>query len=76
MFSRDKSLFQKNQADNVETLINEAINGITKRDILPNTAQPLQGEVEAMYFNDINHFFENSLSRRIMGIKQDLFEGK
>ncbi|MBR1598160.1 MAG: hypothetical protein IJ661_04495 [Lachnospiraceae bacterium] len=76
MFRRNEPQFKKEQENNIQLLINEAVDGITERDILPNTAQPLQGEVEAMYFNALNQFFETSLSRRIMNIDQDLYEGK
>lgn len=76
MFLRDEPNFKENQDRHVKILIEEAVRGVTQRDVLPNTAQPLQGEVEAMYFNDINHFFENSISRRVMKYKQDLYEGK
>lgn len=76
MFLRDEPKFRKSQDRHVKILIEEAVNGVTQRDVLPNTAQPLQGEVEAMYFSDINHFFENSISRRVMQYKQDLYEGK
>lgn len=37
----------------MKILIEEAVSGVTQRDVLPNTAQPLQGEVEAMYFNEL-----------------------
>lgn len=76
MFRRNEPQFEEEQEKNVERLINEAVSGVTERDILPNTAQPLQGEVEAMYFNSLNQFFETSLSRRIMNSNQDLYEGK
>ena len=76
MFIRDNMEFKEAQKEHIHILIDEARDGITQRDVLPNTAQPLQGEVEAMYFNEINRFFENSISRRIMKRNQDLFEGK
>lgn len=76
MFFRDESKFKESQNHHVEILVEEAVSGVTQRDVLPNTAQPLQGEVEAMYFSDINHFFENSISRRVMKNRQDVYEGK
>lgn len=76
MFLRDEPQFKKLQNDHVKILLEEAVGGVTQRDVLPNTAQPLQGEVEAMYFSDINHFFENSISRRVMQHGQDLYERK
>lgn len=76
MFLRDEAKFKSSQDRHVKILTEEAVSGVTQRDVLPNTAQPLQGEVEAMYFNDIDHFFENSISRRVMKHRQDLYEGK
>lgn len=76
MFLRDEAKFKKSQEHHVKVLTEEAVQGVTQRDVLPNTAQPLQGEVEAMYFSDINHFFENSISRKVMKHTQDLYEGK
>lgn len=76
MFLRDEPGFKESQNRRVKILVEEAASGVTQRDVLPNTAQPLQGEVEAMYFSDINHFFENSISRRVMKHGQDLYEGK
>ncbi|MCM1179020.1 MAG: hypothetical protein NC347_02095 [Clostridium sp.] len=76
MFLRDSLEFKNKQKKHLEILMQEATGGITKRDILPNTAQPLQGEVEAMYFVELRHFFENSISRRIMNSRQDLYDGK
>ncbi|MBQ9200171.1 MAG: hypothetical protein IJ141_08340 [Lachnospiraceae bacterium] len=76
MFLRDELSFKAKQEEHMKDLLEEISTGVIEMDILPNTAQPLQGEVEAMYFNEINRFFENSISRRIMTRNQDLYEGE
>ena len=76
MYMRDTAEFQEEQERIIGELVNEAKNGVTKLDILPNMAQPLQGEVEAMYFKSIRVFFENSISHKVMALHQDLHEGK
>lgn len=76
MLKRDSAEYQKNKERFIEKLVDEAVTGITKLDTLPNMAQPLQGEVEAMYFKTIRNFFENSVSHKAMTIHQDVYEGK
>lgn len=76
MYLRDTAKYQKEQEVFQKALVEEAVKGITKLDTLPNMAQPLQGEVEAMYFKSLRDFFENSVSHRIMSFGQDVCEGK
>ena len=76
MFIRDGADYQRKQELFISMLVEEAVTGVTKMDTLPNMVQPLQGEVEAMYFKSIRDFFENSISHRVMSIHQDLYEGK
>ncbi|MBR1742460.1 MAG: hypothetical protein IJ733_11470 [Lachnospiraceae bacterium] len=57
-----------------KSLIGEAVGGQTKLDTLPNTAQPLYGEMEAMYFKSIRNFFRNNIFRSIIDRPQDLYE--
>lgn len=76
LYERDTAEYQKTQENFINLLVDDAMSGETKLDTLPNMAQPLQGEVEAMYFKSIRNFFETSISHRIMSLHQDLFEGK
>ena len=76
MFLRDSIEYRKEQTILIKKLVDEAVNGITVLDTLPDIAQPLQEEAEAMYFESVRNFFENTISHRIMTIHQDLYEGK
>lgn len=72
MFERDTIEFQKKQEKMIELLVNEAITGKTKIDVLDNSGRCLWcPEAEAMYFKSISDFFQNSISKRIMNINQD-----
>ena len=75
MDKRSTSMNAQEQYSIIADLVQEAASGETKVDVLPNTAQPLHGEIEAMYFKAIRNFFENVISKRIMTQSQDLCEG-
>lgn len=72
MIKREEFDFLSEQNRRYGVLFDEINNGVIKRDILPNTAQPLQGEVEAVYFSKINRFFSNSISHMVMSNNQDI----
>ena len=76
MYQRDMASYQERQQRILEKLVDEAANGITKCDTLPNKAQPLQNEVEAMYFNSIRIFFTKMISHKVMSYDQDIYEGR
>ena len=77
MYKRDTIEYQSKQLKNIEMLVNEAINGVTKMDKLDNSGRALFcPEAEAMYFNAIRTFFENSISKRVMDYNQDNSETK
>lgn len=66
MYKRDTAEFRAIQSSRIEMLIGEAVKGVTKRDTLPNSAQPLQGEVEVVYFKKMRDFMENVIVKRII----------
>ena len=68
MYLRDGIDFKEEQRKHVQSLVNEGVEGITQKDVLPNSAQPLQGEVEAMYFKEMREFLENSVSEIVMEV--------
>ena len=76
MSCRGSVRYNKRKQAIINELVDEAITGDTKIDTLPNTAQPLQGEVEAMYFKEIRSFMENSVSQLVMTRGQDIYIGE
>ncbi len=74
MYSRTEMLYE--QKKNINILMQEGLQGVTKRDVLPNTAPPLEGEIEAMYFNELRMFLKTSIAARCMSLNQDLCGGK
>ena len=77
VYKRDTIEYQKIQEKNIELLVNEAMTGKTKMDVLDNSGRCLWCfEAEAMYFKAIRDFFENSISKRVMDINQDNSEFK
>lgn len=75
MLNRRMVGYEAERKKEINILLGEALNGITEMDILPNSAQPMHGEVEAMYFKSIRNFMENTISRTIMNHDQDIFRG-
>lgn len=75
MFERDQLQYINTQFKNISSLVNEAVTSKTKVDALSNSAQPLRGEAEAMYFKAIRVFFENIVSRKIMNHNHDVYRG-
>lgn len=63
---------QKTRKQIREQLVKEGVNGQTVMDILPNTAYPLQGESEAMYFKYAREFLKTSVAHKIMERNQDI----
>ena len=71
-FERDTKEFQERQEKIIEKLIKEAVTGETKMDTLDNSGRCLFcSEAEAMYFQKVRNFFENSISKRVMTRNQD-----
>ena len=71
-FERDTKEFQERQEKIIEKLIKEAVTGETKMDTLDNSGRCLFcPEAEAMYFQKVRNFFENSISKRVMTRNQD-----
>ena len=75
MIGMEKSL-REIENHRIKELIEEAVSGITKMDILPNKAQPLQREGEKAYFKEMRDFMENSIAVRTAAVANDVFEGK
>ncbi len=57
-----------------ETLVLEGITGKTVKDTLPNTAYPMTGEAEAMYFENAREFLKTSLAYNVMCCHQDIVD--
>ena len=66
MYARDTIEYKNKSKENINKLVLELTTGITKRDVLPKGGQYMQGEAEAMYFQSLKDFFENSISHFIM----------
>ena len=75
MYARETDEYRKKSELRIEKLVQENASGITERDTLPNTAQPLHGEVEAMYFNAMRAFLESGIIRDIVNRDIKPFEG-
>lgn len=73
MDARTSLEYVKTQTQRRKHLVNEGVSGETVRDILPNTAYPLHGESEAMYFKNARDFLKTGLAHRIIGADQDIF---
>ena len=72
-YKRDTKEYKLKREQFINLLVEEAASGITKMDTLDETGRCLFcGEAEAMYFKAIRNFFENSISKRIMTINQDI----
>ena len=66
MYARDTIEFKQESKKHIDILMKELTTGITKRDVLPKGGQYMQGEAEAMYFQSLKNFFENSISHLVM----------
>jgi hypothetical protein len=66
MLNKESTEYIKMREIHRKKLIREAETGETKLDTLPDTAQSLNGEFEAMYFKSIREFFKNSFSESII----------
>lgn len=75
MESRTYAEYSRQQRRNVKILIEEGVNGITQKDTMPNSAFPLVGEAEAMYFKGARDFLETTLAHIIYNRDQDVFGG-
>lgn len=73
---RTSAEFIKRQDNNRNTLIKEGIEGVTKKDTMPNSAFPLVKEAEAMYFKKARDFLETTAAHVIFNRSTDLFGGK
>lgn len=75
IFERDTSSFKNEQYKRIEKLIDEGLNSITTRDVLNGRGRCIDcHEAEIDYFININNFFDNSISHRIMHNNQDVIE--
>lgn len=71
-FKRDTKEYQERQEIKIEKLVEEAVTGETKMDTLDNSGRNLFcPEAEAMYFQEVRNFFENSISNKVMTRNQD-----
>ncbi len=52
----------------IAILVNEAVQGITRQDTLPNSAFPIEHEAEAMYFKHARDFMGTILAKRAMTV--------
>lgn len=74
-FQRDTKELKKENEAYIDMLINEALSGVTKMDTLKNEGRILScREAQIMYYTAIRHFFQNSISKRVMNHNQDIFE--
>ena len=71
-FERDTKEYQEEQERIIKNLVQEAVTGETKMDSLDNSGRSLFcPEAEAMYFQEVRNFFENSISNKVMTRNQD-----
>lgn len=75
MLLRTSQKFVTEQKRRRALLVREGIEGITKRDTLPNSEYPLRDEAEAMYFKKARDFLCTSLFHRIIEIDNDVYGG-
>ncbi|MCM1466576.1 MAG: hypothetical protein NC086_00400 [Alistipes sp.] len=52
-------------------LIQEGVNGVTKKDTMPNSAFPLENEAEAMYFKSARDFLETVAAHVIFSADEE-----
>lgn len=76
MAMRGEPQYTTERKKRVELLVREAIDGVTKRDTLPNDAYPFEGEAEAMYFQRTRDFMKTTIAHRIMDVEPDVYGGK
>ena len=71
-FERDTKEYQEEQERIIKNLVQEAVTEKTKMDSLDNSGRSLFcPEAEAMYFQEVRNFFENSISNKVMTRNQD-----
>lgn len=66
----------RKQKENRRKLLQEGMNGTTKKDIMKNTSFPLCGEAEAMYFKLLRDFLKTSMAKIIMDTSKDIYVGE
>ena len=60
----------------INNLIQECKQGVTKKDILSDNSTSLTKEAEAMYFKQARDFLRTSLAQRVVHVANDVCGGK